>query len=81
MSSPMDNFQYNQAQMPNDIMSLISKVKNNPIAFEEEIKKSNPDLYNTALKLKNSNSNPKALVMEIMRQRGIDTSILSLFGL
>ena len=81
MSSPMDNFQYNQAQMPNDIVSLISKVKSNPIAFEEEIKKSNPDLYNAALKLKNSNSNPKALVMEIMRQRGIDTSILSLFGL
>lgn len=77
----MDRSQFNSvpAAQP-DIQQLIQQIRQNPGAFEEHIRMNNPQAYQMAMQIRNS-QNPQALIMQLIQQRGINPSILNMFGI
>jgi hypothetical protein len=59
---------------------LIQQIKQNPAAFEEQIKRNNPQAYQMALQIRGS-QNPQAVIMQMMQQKGFNPNILSMLGL
>lgn len=79
----MDRTQFSSAPFnnaPQNIEQLVQQIKQNPSAFEEQIKKTNPQAYQMALNIRNS-QNPQAIIMQMIQQKGINPNILSMFGL
>ena len=62
------------------IEMLINQIKQNPQAFEEYIRKTNPQAYQMALQVRNS-SNPQSIIMQMMQSRGLNPNILRMLGL
>lgn len=81
MSNLMDNAPFNN-NMPNqqNLETLIQQIKQNPQAFEEQVRKNNPQAYQMALQIRNS-ANPQAMIMQMMRAKGFNPNILSMLGL
>lgn len=79
MSNPMDKAFGN---IPNQqsIETLIQQIRQNPQAFEEHIRNSNPQAYQQALQIRNS-QNPQAIIMQMMQSRGINPNILRMLGI
>lgn len=74
----MDRALFNNS--PQNIDELIQRIRQNPGAFEEQIKKTNPQAYQLALNIRNS-QNPQAIIRQMIQQKGINPNILQKFGL
>lgn len=82
MASPMDTGNYNvvNGNTGMDVKQISARYRNamqNPRAFEEHIKRTNPQAYDMAMKLARSN-NPRDIVMQILNSRGINPSLFNL---
>ena len=78
MNNLMDRVPFNTP--PQNFEQIVQRIKQNPSAFEEQIKKTNPQAYQMALSIRNS-QNPQAIIMQMIQQKGINPNILSMFGL
>ena len=82
MASPMDNVNYNQVSNNNvinaqDMQSAYKNAMQNPKAFEEYVRRTNPKAYDMAVKLAQSR-NPRDIVMQILNSRGINPSMFGM---
>lgn len=86
MASLMSNFQFTsqpvgtQMAQQENIYDIIQKAKQDPLGFEEMIKRTNPEGYRRAMQIRNC-ANPRAMALEIARAQGINPNILSMLGL
>lgn len=82
MPNPMDMAFGNipNTQIPQNIEQLIQQIKQNPSAFEEQIRQNNPQAYQMALNIRNS-KNPQAIIMQMMQSRGLNPNILNMLGI
>lgn len=83
MPNLMDSVPYNSSQPVNNTYNIIQQFNNirqNPQAFEENLKRTNPQAYQMAMQIKNS-PNPKQIIVNLARQRGLDPSIFHMLGL
>lgn len=73
MSSPMDKANYNVVNTPvqPNMASMYRAAMQNPKAFEEQFKRSNPQAYEQAMALARVKS-PKDIVMQVLNKRGIN---------
>lgn len=76
--SLMDRAPFNSP--PQNIEQLVQRIRQNPKAFEEQIRQTNPQAYQMALNIRNS-QNPQAIIMQMVQQKGLNPNILSMFGL
>lgn len=79
----MDRSPFNNVMSPNtpqNMEQLIQQIRQNPSAFEEQIKQNNPQAYQMALQIRNS-PNPQAIIRQMMQQKGVNPNILSMLGL
>lgn len=67
-------------QQPENIYDIIRRAQQDPLGFEEMVKRVNPEGYQRAVQIKNC-ANPKAMVIEMARAQGIDPNILHMLGL
>lgn len=82
MSNLMDRSQFNMVPQaaPQNMEQLIQQIRQNPGAFEEHIRINNPQAYQMALQIRNS-QNPQAIIMQMMQQKGFNPNILNMLGL
>ena len=84
MANLMDNTPFQNAPNYNennyDINQQIQQIKQNPQAFEEYVKRTNPQGYEQAVRIRDS-ANPRAITMNLARQKGINPNILRMLGL
>ena len=83
----MDQFQFQQQNLrqtpsnnPN-IINAYNQARQNPRAFEEQVRRNNPQAYQRALQLRNSISNPQEVVLQMLQQRGINPGIINMINL
>ena len=63
-----------------DIVQQFNQIRQNPQAFEEHLKRTNPQAYQQAMQIRNS-ANPRAIISQMAQQRGINPSMLHMLGL
>lgn len=82
MPNLMDRSQFNMIPQvaPQNMEQLIQQIRQNPGAFEEQIRINNPQAYQMALQIRNS-QNPQAIIMQMMQQKGFNPNILNMLGL
>lgn len=66
--------------IPCDLQNIIQQARQDPRGFEERIRQTNPQAYQQALQIRNM-GNPRAAIMQMMQARGLNPSILRMFGL
>ena len=78
----MDNMNYTPIGpvQDNSFENILKQARQNPKAFEEHIKRTNPQAYQRALELRNI-GNPQQVVMQMMQQRGINPNILRMLDI
>lgn len=82
MKSPMDNFQAMQANYTQpDLAQALRQAKQNPKAFEEQFRRTNPQAYNAALQIRNQFANPQQAVIQLAQQKGINPNIIRMLDL
>ena len=77
MSNPMDSV---SMQSADGFENLVRQAKSNPKGFEDYIKRTNPQAYQQAIQIRNS-QNPKAIIMQMMQAKGINPGVLNMLGL
>lgn len=82
MPNIMDNANYTPMgpAASNDFQSVLQQARNNPRAFEEHIKRTNPQAYQMAMQLRNGQC-PQEVIFRLAQQRGIDPNILRMLNL
>lgn len=85
MPNLMDNTMFhsctpNVAANNDSVFDIIRRAQQDPLGFEEMVKRTNPEGYRWATQVRNC-ANPKAMAMEMARAQGIDPNILSMLGL
>jgi hypothetical protein len=82
MPNPMDIgvMQQVPATSSNNLMDIIQRARQNPRAFEEQVRQMNPQAYQQAMQIRNS-ANPQALIMQMAKSRGINPGILQMLGI
>lgn len=82
MSSPFNNVPFTPVPQiaPNDLTQFVQQIRQNPQAFEEHIKRTNPAAYQQAMQIRNS-ANPQAIIMQMAQAKGINPSILQMLGI
>lgn len=83
MANLMDNITYNTVQNCGDrydIVQQFNQIRQNPQAFEEYLKRTNPQAYQQAMQIRNS-ANPKAIIANMAQQRGLNPNVLRMLGL
>ena len=83
MKSPMDRFQSVQhaTSAPSNLQQMLNQARQNPQAFEEQFRRSNPQAYNTALQIRQQFNNPQQAVLQLAQQRGINPNIIHMLDL
>lgn len=83
MNSPMDKFQFNSFNSPQQdpFVTALQQARQNPKAFEENIRKTNPQAYQQAMQIRNSFANPQQAIMQMAQQKGINPNILKMFDI
>lgn len=66
--------------IPCDLQNIIQQARQNPQAFENYVRQTNPQAYQQAMMLRNS-GNPRAAIMQMLRAKGLPMNILGMFGL
>ena len=80
MPNLMDNASYNiRPPMGNNytIIQQFNNIRQNPQAFEEQLRRTNPQAYQMAMQIRNA-PNPKQLIVNMARQQGLDPSMFGL---
>jgi hypothetical protein len=78
---PFNDFrQTNTPQMPVDQRATLQQVLQNPKAFEENLRRTNPQAYQRAMQIRNS-GNPRAAIIEMAKAQGLNPNILKMFGI
>ena len=84
MANLMDSVPFNSVpscgENTCDVMQQLQQIRQNPRAFEEHLKRTNPQAYQQALQIRNS-ANPQAIIMQMAQQRGINPNLLRTLGL
>lgn len=83
MSRAFDNLPFNDSRQIGSVdafQTMLQQVSQNPKAFEEQLRMSNPQAYQRAMQIRNS-SNPRAMLIELAKSRGVNPNILKMFGL
>ena len=85
MPNPMDKTQFLPSTITNNnsndnLFDIIQRARQDPLGFEEMVKRINPEGYQRALQIRNC-ANPKAIVMEMARAQGVNPNILKMLGL
>ena len=83
MFNPMDNFGFNPAPAVNnqpDFQQILQQARQNPQAFENFIRQTNPQAYQQAMQIMNS-PNPQAIIKQMAQAKGINPNILAMFGI
>ena len=84
MINPMDKFNFTQANTsPNQmqmLQNLMQQAMQNPVAFEEQFKKSNPQAYQKALQICNG-FNPQQAIAQLAQSKGINIDLLKRSGI
>lgn len=76
MSNPMDIGM--MQQMP-DFESLVRQAQQNPQAFENYLRQSNPQAYQQAMQIRGC-QNPRAVILQMAQNSGVNPNILKMFG-
>lgn len=83
MPNLLDSTPFNGVPMNADptlsLRQAYTQARQNPAAFEEQLKRTNPQAYQQALQIRNS-GNPQAAIIQMLQARGINPSILSMLG-
>lgn len=77
---PMSQAKYTISTEGYNINNIYQKAMQNPKAFEEHIKRTNPQAYQRALSIARA-QNPQQAVMQILQSRGINPGSINLPGL
>jgi hypothetical protein len=79
---PFNDFRQNagQPQIPANQQAVLQQVLQNPKAFEENLRQTNPQAYQRAMQIRNS-GNPRAAIIEMAKAQGLNPNILKMFGL
>lgn len=80
----MDRFQFSQMGTPQsspNLAQMLNQAKRDPVAFEEQFKRNNPQAYQQAVQLRNMFANPQQAVMQLAQQKGINPNILQMLDL
>ena len=83
MPNPMDSVQFNSvpnSAAPQNLEQLIAHIRQNPSAFEEQVRRNNPQAYQMALQIRNS-PNSQAIAMQMLQAKGLGPNILSMLGI
>jgi hypothetical protein len=87
MANRFDNLPFNdfcqnagQAQVPANQQAMLQQALQNPRAFEEHLRQSNPQAYQRAMQIRNS-GNPRAAIVEMAKAQGLNPNILKMFCL
>lgn len=86
MPNLMDNAMFtpsvphNNAPANENIFDVIKRAREDPLGFEEMVKRVNPEGYQRAVQIRNC-ANPKAMTLEMARAQGVDPNILGMLGL
>lgn len=84
MANLMDKAQFNIYEGPtlnaNNLQYIVQQAKQNPQAFEQQVKQYNPQAYEQAMRIRNS-ANPQAIIMQMARERGLNPNILKMLGI
>lgn len=79
----MDKFQFQSTTTPQQVQSqgpnikqIYNQARQNPQAFEEHIRKTNPQAYQRALQIRNSMLNPQQAIIRMAQERGINPNVL-----
>ena len=88
MSNPMDKFQFQstmtpqqgQSQGPN-IFDIAQQARQNPQAFEDHVRRTNPQAYQRAMQIRNSVNNPQQVITQMIQQQGLNPNIIKMFNL
>lgn len=81
MNNPFDNFSatFVQPQQP-DFQAIVQQARQNPQAFENFVRQTNPQAYQQALQLRNS-GNVQNVVMQMLQNRGINPNVFRMLGI
>lgn len=80
MANPFNSVPFTPVGQSNDLTQIVQQARQNPQAFEEQIKRTNPAAYQQAMQIRNS-ANPQAIVKQMAQARGINPNILRMFGI
>ena len=84
MPNLMDNTPFRPIQNCNnntcDVFQQVQQIRQNPQAFEEHLKRTNPRAYEQVLQIRNS-PNPQALIMNMARDKGLNPNVLRMLGI
>lgn len=85
MPNPMDNAPFVnghnlQLNVQPNLMQIIQQAQQNPNAFEEQMRRTNPQAYEMACQIRNS-ANPREAILQLAQRRGVNPNILKQFGL
>ena len=80
MNSPFNNVPFTPVNPQQGLEALIAQARQNPQAFAEQIKRTNPAGYQRAMQIMNS-PNPQALIMQMAQARGISPNIYNMLGI
>lgn len=85
MNNPMDKFQFQttnfQPNVENNLFEVANRARQNPKAFEDYVRKNNPQAYQRAIQIRNSVVNPQQVVMQMAQQRGLNHNIMRMFNM
>ena len=76
----MDRVPFNSVPQSNfNIQQAYQQAMQNPQAFVNHMMQSNPQAYQRAMQIAQS-QNPQAAIMQMLQQRGLNPSMFNLFG-
>ena len=80
MSSPMDKVPFSNDNQSDNFVNAINNAQQNPAAFEDQFKRMNPQAYQRACEIRNS-QNPRQAILQLAKERGVNPNVLRMFGL
>lgn len=81
MANLMNNAQLmTEANSQPNMMQIAQQAMQNPTAFEEQFRRMNPQAYQQALQIRNA-PNAQSIVMQMVRDRGINPNIFKILQL
>ena len=77
MNNPM-----NLARMQSEgtFEDILQRARSNPQGFEDYMKRTNPQAYQMALEIRNT-QNPKSIIRQMIQSKGINPGVLNMLGL
>jgi hypothetical protein len=76
----MDKIPFSSDNQPNDFMNAINRAQQNPQMFEEQFRRMNPQAYQRACEIRNS-QNPRQAILQLAQERGVNPNVLRMFGI